>query len=389
MGILDGSNGGGDLSIEADTVVSSVVLGFLKSECEKKHNIWIGYGEPKDKDNHMALRKKLVNALGLYNGAEYIKVVLTPGWRDYKSGGDTARRAITGAGGEGGQRDIEMSKEAMEFALDLQANTQGAMEFQDFSGGKNQELSFDSMDERGAYYGIVDYPNEVRLTSTTRRLIGYTGSEGRRWNSGAAAHGMIPAQMANFEKGTSPWGFGSMAALDTPFERKCSKGEYPGENEGVVGYCHGMNWSIMHCKLLGGGTPYEVAVGTGTTKLASCFGCTTFMYANGFPPSYVHLGRAESWVPVPVNGTDNPEFKGDNTAAITGLNDAWANTVSAFLVDGANLLKFKASDSHKTVATKLIGALGKRSSNMDKANMFLDALTVHDSDYKRLNRALF
>ena len=40
----------------------------------------------------------------------------------------------------------------------------------------------------------------------------------------------------------------------------------------------------------------EVAVGN-TIKLASCFGCTTFMIANLRQPSHIHLGRAESWAP--------------------------------------------------------------------------------------------
>jgi len=44
-------------------------------------------------------------------------------------------------------------------------------------------------------------------------------------------------------------------------------------------------------------TPYEIAVGTETTKLASCFTCTLFMYANGYPPSAIHLGQGASWVP--------------------------------------------------------------------------------------------
>jgi len=225
------------------------------------------------------------------------------------------------------------------------------------------------------------------MISTTRRLIKYA-AEGGRWNQEVAAHGMIAVQRQNFEQGKDPWSYGSMAALDTPFERQLAKGEFPAQGDGVVGYCHGMNWAIMHTALLGGGTAYEVAVGRGTTKLASCFGCTTFMYANGAPPSYMHLGRAESWVPIPTNAIDNPEYKGSTTGMIDDLHSNWAGAVAGFLETGASLLKVcGATDAHKVCADRLDMAL-KKKTTVQKANLLLDALTVHESDLKRLANAL-
>jgi hypothetical protein len=244
------------------------------------------------------------------------------------------------------------------------------------------------MDERGAYYGIVDFPGQVRMVSTTRRLIKYSG-EGGRWKRDVDAHGMIKAQMDNFRShDPRPWSFGSMGALDTPFERKLSRGEFPSNGEGVVGYCHGMNWAIMHTALLGGGTAYEVAVGSGTTKLASCFGCTTFMYANGAPPSYMHFGRAESWVPIPTNVTDNPDYKERNTGKIDALVNNWAGAVAGFLENGASILKTCGAEGYRSLAGKLETTLARKQESLKKANLFLDALTVHESDLKRLNRAL-
>jgi hypothetical protein len=377
MSIIDGSTGEGDADtqIEADTVVASAVLGLFASEILRGHDILIGYGEDKDKADHQTMKAKLDKALRGYAVADRIKLLLTPGFQDYKSGGGSSVRAITAAFGPGGQRDIEMSGKAMQLARDLQANTQDA-----FGGGE--------MDERGAYYGIIDHPTEVRMISTTRRLIKYA-AEGGRWNRDVAAHGMIDAQMQSFKEGKSPWSYGSMGALDTPFEKQLSKGQYPEKGAGVVGYCHGMNWAIMHTALLGGGTAYEVALGKGTTKLASCFGCTTFMYANGAPPSYMHFGRAESWVPIPCNAIDNPDYTGSNTGQIDTLLGNWAGAVAGFLDTGASLLKVCGSrPEYKVSATKLAVALAKRASSLHKANLLLDALTIHESDLKRVNRAL-
>jgi hypothetical protein len=47
------------------------------------------------------------------------------------------------------------------------------------------------------------------------------------------------------------------------------------------------------------------------------------MYANGDPPSYMHLGRAESWVPIPTNAIDNPNYENGNAGKIHTLHDNW------------------------------------------------------------------
>jgi hypothetical protein len=380
MTILDGAPGpqsDADNNAEADTIVASAVLGLFASECLREHDIIIGYGEDADREAHVAVKAKLDKALRGYGVGSHIKVLKTPGWTDYSKGGGSSTRAITASSGPGGQRDIEMSSEALKFARELQANTQ------------SEELGGTPlMDERGAYYGIVDFPGQVRLISTTRRLIKYSG-EGGRWKRDVDAHGMIKAQMDNFRSPNArPWSFGSMGALDTPFERKLSRGEFPRNGEGVVGYCHGMNWAIMHTALLGGGTAYEVAVGSGTTKLASCFGCTTFMYANGAPPSYMHFGRAESWVPTPTNETDNPDYKDRSTGKIDALVSNWAGAVAGFLENGASILKACGAEGYRSLASKLETTLARRQESLKKANLFLDALTVHESDLKRLSRAL-
>lgn len=382
MGIIDGSKGlGSNHKAEADAVVTSVFLGFCATEIEARHKIVMGYGEEADRAKHQVVKRKLVQALG-YRSIEYIDLGPTPSYRAYGHSGGSELRAITGAGGGQGQRSIRMSPKAMRMALDLQANTQGA--FKKFKNlGMDKEVA-----ERGAYYGIVDHPTEERLNSTTRRLIPYNRGEGKRWNSGESAQGMIGGQMKSHDPKNNPWNSMSMAALDTPFERRLAKGDWPKANEGVVGYCHGMNMAIMHCELLGGGTPYEVAVGTKTTKLASCFGCTTFMYATGCPPSFIHIGKAESWVPIALNHIDNPDYRGEQKAIIDGLHKKWADTVVGYMVKGVKILANKASAPYKKFAAPLRSQLVTRRTNTDKANIFLDALTVHKSEWGRLTDVL-
>ena len=70
-----------------------------------------------------------------------------------------------------------------------------------------------------------------------------------------------------------------------------------------VGHIHGMCSAIVQSSEQGPWcTPYEMATGTQTTKMASCFPCSTYMYSTGYTPTSTHLGRGESWVP-PQSGS--------------------------------------------------------------------------------------
>jgi len=194
-----------------------------------------------------------------------------------------------------------------------------------------------------------------------------------------------------------------MAALETAFEKKLEgvfkqmlkeggehKLEWPTERDGgVIGYCHGMNMAIMHCKLLGGGTPYEIAVGTKTAKLASCFGCTTFMYANGYPPSFIHIGKAESWTPIAMNKEDNPEYKDSkNKSAIDHMYWNWADAVAGYMKAGAPILVAKGISPYSRMARMLAHESATRKDNLERANIFLDALTISKSEWDRLKTVL-
>ena len=63
----------------------------------------------------------------------------------------------------------------------------------------------------------------------------------------------------------------------------------------IATYTHGMIQAIYKAYGLGPScTPYEIAVGDQTKKMASCLPCTFFMVATGYPPNSIHLGRGES-----------------------------------------------------------------------------------------------
>ena len=66
----------------------------------------------------------------------------------------------------------------------------------------------------------------------------------------------------------------------------------------IATYTHGMIQAVYKAYALGPGCArYEIAVGDVTKKMASCLGCTLFMYATAYPPTAIHLGSAESWAP--------------------------------------------------------------------------------------------
>jgi hypothetical protein len=233
--------------------------------------------------------------------------------------------------------------------------------------------------EYGAYYGVVDDPVTEEggfCCSSVRRIIPYAGGVGQpRWNKNAAYHGLIGGEGGKATR--AQWG---------SFEREGRISGWDGAN-GVVGYTHGMMWAIQRAKAIGPwATPYEIAVGAVTRKLASCFACTTFMYATGYPPSGVHMGSADSWVPLPHEGPENPHW----TQQTILLNSLWANDVAHYLTLGADLLSRGGivADARAHVQ-QLKGVTTTRGFRQDVgATIYLDALTMHKNDRRRLDSVL-
>jgi hypothetical protein len=184
-----------------------------------------------------------------------------------------------------------------------------------------------------------------------------------------------------------------------------------------------------------------MSLGVNTFKLASCIGCSFFMFANGYAPSATHLGRAESWLPLyhterhsyaPLivkpkdeqQGLDDLLDKKPGLAkaldtalgeretpaaqkeaflkeglrkAIKQANDNWAKLMTKWMQEGS-----KALDEVRRVYGMLdrphqesLAALHKRVDGIKDekdteepsrvcCNLLLDAFTDHKSDYDRV-----
>jgi hypothetical protein len=254
----------------------------------------------------------------------------------------------------------------------------------------NTDLMGENLDkEFGAYYGIVDASKNTtpKVISSVRRLIPYN-AEGGRWKRGVAYHGLIGYDGDQSAACKAPKQAGSIepTALISAWNGR----------DHVCGYCHGMVWAVaeVHCDFPDG-RPFELALGKNTRKLSSCFGCSTFLHANDYAPSSMHLGRSESWVPLPDGPNATAPFSTDKTKEaldreiFAALNQRWAKRVADWLTAGASLVVLRRDEFLPVVVntgSALITTIRARPDPRSIANLFLDALTVHEKDLTRLKR---
>jgi hypothetical protein len=189
---------------------------------------------------------------------------------------------------------------------------------------------------RGAYTGFVDNHNTEGNTdpvgprSTARFLTpdrepvppdtSMLGEPHGRWLPSNES----PLWRARIRRGTAdscvPWGLigGDVAAqapdptvsVGVPVTNRADQITQQMKDAGMAfvgepgcddigAYTHGMVQAVYKAYSLGPScTPYEISVGKVTTKMASCFPCTLFIDALGYPPTAIHLGRGESWAPL-------------------------------------------------------------------------------------------
>ena len=271
---------------------------------------------------------------------------------------------------------------------------------------------------RGAYTGFVDNKNTegdtdpVGPRSTVRMVAPATGADG------AASERWLPPdghplwnQRKRRDDGTYvPWGLIGGNRATEPAKRPGTKAtnaadEIEREMRDVYGmvfvdeptitdvatYTHGMIQAIYKAYALGPScVPYEIAVGDQTKKMASCLGCTFFMYAVGYPPTSIHLGSAESWAPLyaPYNpdGPTEPNEQG----VIRDLNNAWSARCREWLSIGIEILDDRhIAPSHRSSRDAVGQFIDSRAGDPSTAaHLILDALTVHDPELNRIARTL-
>ncbi|HEX8700580.1 MAG TPA: hypothetical protein VF815_17145 [Myxococcaceae bacterium] len=281
---------------------------------------------------------------------------------------------------------------------------------QAISLGKDEHAQPGGYFGRGAYTGMIDDPvNHKTYRQPTKRIV-VVDQDRWRPEMHKSYPGLIRgpkdkgAEFINLDKDLKK----GMGPFNEQQEQDLStKG-------GIVGYVHGMSWAMQECIKCGPWcTPYEQAVGSDTTKMASCFPCTTYMYAAGFPPSSIHLGRGESWCPLPENQS-SPYGE-----IAQSLNTRWHAQVFHYLELGRKCLE-KFANAHRDDSGIAL-TMGRRNTlkvkhvsvgpqlHVAKAhrdaldameyklhtlglakggNLMLDALTVHESEWKRVYNTL-
>jgi hypothetical protein len=242
----------------------------------------------------------------------------------------------------------------------------------------------------GAYVGIVDDPvGNTRFAQVTQRAV-----VKRRWTPVVERH--VPGQL----------GLGNRANPDINLSDTVEGMGALGDDEraavldrGSFGYTHGMVLAIGECVKRGPWCiPFEMAAGEATKKLASCFMCTVYMYSAGYPPSSIHLDRAESWWPL-------VESKGDASEQLVAraLNDKWRLDCKGMLLLGLDILAaapeptgmLRSENQARRVylekqddRVRQIRNQVKRGEDRVAADMFLDSALHHANDKKKIKEVL-
>ena len=392
MGILDGKPlglGRADAlqaQRESDVIFGCVFLGMLRDALGEGVTLrWdVESDDPTVTEVQRLELQQVLTALQERTGVD--APPLTAGWSPEYNGKSAPQVAIAGTSRPRNPEQSEKARKPVDWHPEVARHVEKLL--------KNDELMIQNMDkEFGAYYGIVDAGDNTvpKVIGSVRRLIPY-GSEGGRWSRGVLCHGLI-----GYDDPKRALTARQSPKQATSIEPTPLISQWNGENE-VCGYCHGMVWAVgqVRSDFPDDGRPFELAVGKNTHKLSSCFGCSTFLHANGYAPSSMHLGRSDSWVPLPEGG-DAPAPFGLDTRDVSKdaevfaeLNRVWARKVAGWMRRGVRLVtEAKAGDyppASVETGWRLAHVISERHEPRAVANLFLDALTVHDKDLPRLKR---
>jgi hypothetical protein len=159
----------------------------------------------------------------------------------------------------------------------------------------------------------------------------------------------------------------------------------------IAMYTHGMIQAIYKAYGLGPNCePYEIAVGDVTKKMASCLTCTLFMYATGYPPTSIHLGRGESWAPLFQPYNPNGQAGDHEAAVVRDLNNAWYEKCLEWLRTGLDILDdLRIAEGHRPSRDAVRRYLSANHSDPTVGGiLILDAVTIHAGESDRIGRTL-
>lgn len=262
---------------------------------------------------------------------------------------------------------------------------------------------------RGAYIGFLDdplwYVGEEATADTPRpprrptrmEMVAPTGAA--EVNAAERSRRYLPNQFAQWlqAKGMSLGAHDYGLIHDSNHQPPPTGfGVAPQNASALLGYVHGMAQALVDREERGPWcVAHEQAIGAETTKLASCFACTTYMYAAGAPPSSCHIDSGESWSP------PRPTQPADRAASGTALGTTWHVQCEQHLRLGLILLHayFEAdgprhpNNPYPAIVTRVATELDNRMSvagakTARGGNLFLDALAIHEKDSVRLRRVL-
>lgn len=352
---------------EADLIVTLCTVGFVKGRLAVGHPIDFSW-DPKFPEDEKPTADATAQVRSAVDGSSStVRYSAAPAWSE--------GALITGAAGSA--RAPFESRHAV-------PTSEAAAELQRIAA-RDPNVGYRGY---GAYTGFVDIPDVQTGSGTgagsvmsTMRLNVPVDGPGERWR---------PTQFSYSPEGpdqaSAPWGLLNKGKAIEGMKAQAA------EAGGIVGYTHGMVQAIYRAVSTGPWcTPFEIAVGTVTTKVASCMACTVFMYAAGFPPSAIHLGRGDSWLPFYPASPGDPGYSMSVDEGVRSTNLRWALECRQHLQLGLELAQDKAflQPAHASRLQALQDYLDVRSREpFAAANLFLDALTVPDSFTTRIARAM-
>ncbi|MDD9951835.1 MAG: hypothetical protein OXT67_09745 [Zetaproteobacteria bacterium] len=249
---------------------------------------------------------------------------------------------------------------------------------------------------KGAYTGLCIHKDGkgASITATAQVIAPQSEHYGQRW---------IPSQYQyagkhQYTHEQRPWGMlndgeeiADMVQHTQPFDQLTRENSsHPYNPDTVAGYVHGMTTAIYNKLKEEEGSPseakavHEIAVGEQTTKLASCLPCALFMYATGFKPSAIHLGRGDSWAPYYADAAPADPLKPrEVNDVIAEANQKWMDYVQECFAKGLPLMQTAVKNGwvekkHAARFQLLQDFVADHPTPPELANLFLDAITVHD-----------